>query len=190
MLGTTDIFLSFKLPKLAKGKNSSSSLTKLPKSDLNVTCCFLNFFNFPFISSNAKSVALPPSITFCINESPTCPDAFVFNLVTFIICCMSSYLIVCNDFCKSTLPNVSAIESIWSAAIDVVHSCSPTLSTNCTFNGLFLNRPFVFIEANNIGCVNTFGPPYIAIRTASSGGTRNVSANLNIHDGFNARCIM
>ena len=46
------------------------------------------------------------------------------------------------------------------------------------------------VYANNNGCVNTLGPPYIPIRTASSGGTRNVKANLNIHDGFNARCIM
>ena len=123
--------MSFVNPlKLAKGKILSRKSMVFPRIFGEFTFCVLSFFNFPFISSNAKSVALPPSIAFCINESPTCPDAFVFNLVTFIICCMSSYLIVCNDFCKSTLPNVSAIESIWSAAIDVVHSCSPTLSTN------------------------------------------------------------
>ena len=87
------------------------------------------------------------------------------------------------------LPSNSAVVSISSASIRVENNCSPKLLTSCTFVGSpCLKLDFKLASSN--GCVNTFGPPYIAIRTASSGGTRSANAGRNIQPGFNARCIM
>ena len=60
-----------RLLKLAKGFIWSRNSNELPRLVTGFTFCVLSCFSSPTISSNAKSVALLPSIAYCKNESPT-----------------------------------------------------------------------------------------------------------------------